>query len=56
MLSQQEADVLLEMLKKLKGTDSPMQFPGPGEYRSLDLTSEDGRHSFIVDVNRKLPV
>ena len=53
MLTQKEADALLEVLKTLKMTDEPLSFPNPGEYRTLDLLSTDGRHAFIVDVNRK---
>lgn len=53
MLSQQEADALIEMLKNIKKVESPFTFPFPGECRKLDLISEDGKQSFIVDVNRK---
>ena len=53
MLTQQEADALLEILKNLQSTDGSFEFPGHGERKELALISEDGRHSFIVDVNRK---
>ena len=53
VLTQQEADALLEMLKKLKQEEQAFIFPSPGEYKKLDLISEDGKYAFVVDVNRK---
>jgi hypothetical protein len=52
MLSQANADLLLKLVKVLddRGT---IEFPRPGEIKQLQLKSEDGRESFIVDVNRK---
>jgi hypothetical protein len=52
MLPQAKADLLLELVKLLvdRGT---IEFPNTGELKQLHLTSDDGRESFIVDVNRK---
>ncbi len=53
MLSQEEADTLINMLKEIEDTSSPLSFPQPGQGRKLDLKSSDGKHSFVVDINRK---
>lgn len=53
LLTQQEADSLIEILKNIKDIEPTFTFPFPGDYKKLDLVSEDGRHAFIVDVNRK---
>ncbi len=53
MLTQQEADNLLETLKQIQNVDKQMSFPAPGDAEKLSLVSEDGKHEFIVDINRK---
>ena len=52
MLSQKEADALINELKEIRDLSGPITFPQPGHYQRLDLISTDGRHSFVVDVNR----
>lgn len=52
MLTQEEADLLLNMLKLL--TDNGIiKFPETGEAKSLDLISENSKEKFIIDINRK---
>lgn len=53
MLTQKEADALIEMLKSINNTDQPLPFPAPGSEEKLYLQSEDGKNDFIVDINRK---
>ena len=53
MLTQEEVDVFLEILKQIKSAGELLSFPGPGEYKSLNLISEDSKHEFLVDINRK---
>ena len=53
MLSQEEADTLINELKEIRNLNGPISFPGPGSYQKLDLVSPDGDHSFIVDIQRK---
>lgn len=53
MLSQKEADSLIEELKEIRELNGPMPFPQPGSYQKLDLVSSDGEHSYIVDIQRK---
>ena len=53
MLSQDEADILLNILKRIRAFQSPFTFPSIGDSRQIELVSDDGRHEFIVDVNRK---
>lgn len=53
MLSQEEADSLIEALKEIKDLSGTFPFPRPGEYKKIDLLSQDGKHSFVVDVNKK---
>ena len=53
MLSQEEANSLIEYLKEIKDLSETFPFPQPGEDKKLDLVSSDGKHAFIVDINRK---
>lgn len=53
MLTQQEADTLIQMLKRIQNTQTPFEFPVPGGYRKIDLISEDGKQAFVIDINRK---
>ena len=53
MLSQEEANSLIEYLKEIKDLSGTFPFPRPGEHKKIDLISSDGKYSFIVDVNRK---
>ncbi len=53
MLTQLEADNLLEMLKMIQNANEPFPFPAPGNSEVLSLLSEDGKKEFIVDINRK---
>ena len=52
MLSQQRADALIALPKRCADV-SPINFPLPGESLRLDVASDDGSESFIIDVNRK---
>ena len=52
MLEQARADELIAMAKRLVDT-SQIRFPGAGDFLQLDVKSDDGRESFIFDVNRK---
>ena len=53
MLTQAEANTLIEMLKTIQDSDKPVSFPLPGSAEKLLLQSEDGKSEFIVDINRK---
>lgn len=53
LLTQQEAETLIETLKSIKDTNTTFAFPIPGDYKKLELSSMDGKYTFIVDVNRK---
>ena len=53
MLSQKEADALIEVLKEIKDLSGTFPFPQPGDHKKINLVSADGKHSFIVDINRK---
>lgn len=53
MITQQEADALIDMLKNIEEQSLSFVFPIQGEYKKIDLISEDKRHHFIVDINRK---
>lgn len=53
MLSQKEADSLIEILKEIRDQGQVFTFPQPGEYKKIEVVSTDGKHVFIVDVNRK---
>lgn len=53
MLTQQEADALIEALKDIQNVESVFSFPPPGDSKTIDLVSTDKKHEFIVDVNRK---
>ena len=53
MLTQKEADTLIEMLKHIQDSDTPLMFPAPGYAEKLFLQSEDGKNEFIVDINRR---
>lgn len=44
---------MISCLKKIKKTDTPFEFPMAGESKHMDLCSEDKKHEFIVDVNRR---
>ena len=52
MLTQAEADELMAMMKRFVD-QTTIQFPLPGEIKQFDVKSEDGRESFLIDVNRK---
>lgn len=52
MLTQAKADELLAMVKRLVSM-LPIRFPLSGELLQLELKSDDGRESFMLDVNRK---
>lgn len=53
VLTQQEADALIEIIKNIRDTNVTFSFPITGDYKKIDLDSADGKQSFIVDVNRK---
>lgn len=53
MLTQDEANELLNMLKKISNTDSMFQFPKSGDYNRIELKSVDNKCQFLVDVNRQ---
>lgn len=52
MLSQQEVDELLTMIKILKH-NGPLEFPEPGKALKMDAVGEENNEKFIIDVNRK---
>lgn len=52
MLEQQQADQLIAMRKRLVDA-APIRFPIAGSSVQLDAKSQDGRESFLFDVNRK---
>jgi len=52
MLTQAEADALMAMVKRLVNK-ATIQFPLLGDMLQLDVISDDGRESFIIDINRK---
>lgn len=52
MLSQQEADVLLAMIKILMHR-GPLKIPEPGNELKLEVVSESENERFIIDINRK---
>src|SRR5713226_9391985 len=52
MLTQAEADRLMALVKRLVDR-ATILFPLPGDIRQLQVKSEDGRESFLIDVNRK---
>jgi hypothetical protein len=52
MLSDERAEELLAMIKKLVETGR-IDFPAAGGAKKLDAQSEDGRESFLMDINRK---
>jgi hypothetical protein len=56
MLEQDKADALLAMAKVLSELKDlkVIEFPAPGHSRALSGKSEDGRESFLFDINRKL--
>ncbi len=51
MLTQSEADALAAMPKR-KADEGIYDFPNGGEYLRIPIISEDGRESFLFDVNR----
>ncbi|AKS37381.1 hypothetical protein NP92_02665 [Anoxybacillus gonensis] len=53
MLSQQEANRLLDMIKQIISTENLITFPEPGQYLTLDVQSNDETEKFIIDINRK---
>lgn len=52
MLSQQEADDLLAMVKFLKHK-GPLEIPEPGKELKLNVVGESNNERFIIDINRK---
>lgn len=52
MLTQAEADALIAMVKRFV-EKATVRFPMPGELREIEVKSEDGRESFLIDVNRR---
>ncbi|HUT14305.1 MAG TPA: hypothetical protein VMY42_27715 [Thermoguttaceae bacterium] len=52
VLTQERADELMGLPKQCADR-SPIEFPLAGEALLLELRSEDGRESFLLDVNRK---
>lgn len=53
MLTQEDANILLEILKEIKDTQDGFILPSGNECKKIEAVSYDQRHSFIVDVNRK---
>lgn len=53
MLTQEEANSLIEELKEIRNLHGLIAFPGPGSYQKLELISSDGKRSFLVDIQRK---
>lgn len=51
-LTQKEADHLISV-EKAPARGQNWRFPMHGEHTSIDLTSQDGREEFILDVNRR---
>jgi len=52
VLTQAKVDELLALVKLLENA-TPVRFPLPGETAQIPVKSEDGRESFLIDVNRK---
>jgi len=52
MLSQERAEELLAMIKRLVES-SRIDFPAAGAAKRLEAESEDGRESFLLDINRR---
>ena len=52
MLTQQEIDYLLQVLKELN-EKQPLIFPAAFDSKQYNIVSEDKRDKFIIDVNRK---
>ena len=50
MLTQQEADYLIELLKKL--INEQISFPTPSAKLSFELRAMDNKESFLLDINR----
>lgn len=51
-LTQAEGDALLAMAKR-RADDVVRRFPGPGEFVSAPLMSEDKKEHFLLDVGRR---
>jgi len=52
VLTQAEADALMAMLKRLAKRETLM-FPSLGQSSQWEVKSDDGRESFLIDVQRK---
>lgn|SRR5487761_1088124 len=52
MLTDAEVTVLLKMKKHFIDM-STMNFPSVGQYQQRELSSDDGRETFLLDVSRK---
>ena len=53
MLTQEDVNMLLELLKSIKDPPSIFEFPLSNEYKKIDVLSQDLKHRFLVDINRK---
>lgn len=52
MLTQSEANYLLQLLKRLVNTQT-FDFPQSGDYKTLEVVSAENKEHFILDVSRK---
>jgi hypothetical protein len=52
MLTQAQVDSLLQLVKILVDRGR-IDFPPPGTIKTLEVKSENGRESFLIDINRK---
>lgn len=52
MLSQEDVEYLLELVKVLSGTSS-ITLPTPGKSLELDVVAKESKERFVIDVNRK---
>lgn len=51
MLTNQEAQILIDLLKKQKKI-SDINFPSVGEQKSIEVVSDDNTEKFLIDVDR----
>jgi len=51
MLTQSEAEALIT-LPKIKNSDDNYDFPLPGDFLNIPLSSQDEHENFLIDINR----
>jgi uncharacterized protein DUF6978 len=52
MLTQSKVNELLHLVKVLVER-GPIEFPQSGDFKHLEAKSENGRETFLIDINRK---